>query len=70
MHLMYNAVKLLIVHFFFSFFFSIYNINVIVQVKYHFTVSGVCKLKKSVYYLKIMHTFNNRMTSKVCFKPV
>ena len=24
--------------------------------------------KKSVHYLKIMHTFNNRMTSQVCFK--
>ena len=39
-----------------------------VLAKNHLTVSGVCKLEqKSVHYLKVMLTFNNRITSKVCF---
>ena len=37
--------------------------------KNHLTMSGVCKLEQeSVHYLKIIHTFNNRLTSHVCFQ--
>ena len=36
--------------------------------KKHLTVLDVCKLEQKVCIIyKIMHTFNNRMTSQVCF---